>query len=31
MDPVRAILWGIIAVLTIVVLVEWWRTKPKMY
>ena len=31
MDPVRAALWGAIAVLTVVVLIEWWRAKPKMF
>lgn len=31
MDPVRAALWGAIAVLTVVALIEWWRAKPKMF
>ncbi len=30
MDPIRAALWGAIAVLAVVVLIDWWRSKPKM-
>jgi len=31
MDPVRAALWGAIAVLAVVVLIEWWHRRPKMF
>jgi hypothetical protein len=31
MDPVRAALWGAIAILIVVVLITWWRTKPNTF